>query len=107
MFVRSETNNGGVDFLGTFGFALNNSGGDTVGLRCDGQLIDQVAYQVSGGFPSTNNQSLSLDPDLIDAAANDNGGSWCAATTVYFESSPDDTDSQNFGTPTAQNPDCP
>jgi hypothetical protein len=80
--------------------------GDTVGVTCGTTIIDQVDYS-RGNFHRRSGRSLSLDPDRISASANDVGTNWCAATTMYNQSSAGNTIVADFGTPGAANPQCP
>ncbi|MCA9561349.1 MAG: lamin tail domain-containing protein, partial [Myxococcales bacterium] len=83
VFARSadpEVNGGLVpDHL--FPFGLNNDG-EPLTLRCGGVEIDTVTYDVGGAFPAARQASLSLDPAFTDAAANDDGASWCLGQDV-------------------------
>jgi hypothetical protein len=75
------------------GLSLRNSGGDQVILRCDGVLIDRIAYAaVQPG------RSLSLDPSLVDVQANDDPASWCTVEESYHGG--------DRGTPGRANPVC-
>ena len=73
--------NGGVSCDGSFhyntwgeGFALANAGDEVKLSLDDGTVIDRMTYsdgQVSPGV------ALGVDPDKVDAAANDAAGAWC------------------------------
>lgn len=78
-------------------FQLANSD-DEVVLVCGGEEIDAVEY-LPGTFPNTPGQSLSLNPNVLDAALNDLGQNWCAGTGEYSTG--------NQGTPGAPNSPCP
>ncbi|MEL6177761.1 MAG: lamin tail domain-containing protein, partial [Myxococcota bacterium] len=82
----------------TFTFSLNNDDGDTVIVAC-GETIDSVSY--GSGFPSADAASLNLNPDTLDATANDSGANWCPATEVYYMGNP-----AHLGTPGASNTPC-
>jgi hypothetical protein len=68
---------------------------DVVALICDGKQIDRVAY--GPGFPLGPGASMSLDPQMSDASANDSASAWCLAKLSY---------GSDLGTPGAPNPDC-
>ncbi|HOX46615.1 MAG TPA: MopE-related protein [Myxococcota bacterium] len=71
--------NGGVSCALVFtGVQLNNSSDSVNLLDPAGTVVDRVAYDGGPSFPSPSGASLSLEPGF-DAAANDAGGSWCAA----------------------------
>ncbi|RMH43520.1 MAG: lamin tail domain-containing protein [Deltaproteobacteria bacterium] len=85
--------NGGlpeVDF--TFGFSLTNSNGTLVVAR-GGVALDEIAWT-----SSPTGASLSLDPDHIDPADNDDEANWCAGQTAYGDG--------DLGTPGAANDLC-
>lgn len=84
------------------GFTLSNSA-DELLLSCGGQLIDAVVYGGGRGFPATPGASVSLDPASFDAEANDEGGRWCAATSLYRRGAEGQGDR---GTPGALNDRC-
>jgi hypothetical protein len=90
--------NGGVSVSYAYGrsITLGNSA-DEVVLTCGGVVIDQVAY--GAGWPSQAGAALSLDPDALDADANDVPGNWCAATEPFG-------DGTSKGSPGVQNPPC-
>jgi hypothetical protein len=104
LFARSAdpgANGGLPPVAGTFGFALNNSGRETVALRCGDALVDEVAY-VNADWHATRH-ALSLDPARTAADANDEPSAWCLAEEPYFG----DDAARHFGTPGAPNPSCP
>ena len=104
IFARSNDPalNGGLPRVdAVFGFGLNNAG-DTVAIRCGGQVIDQVAYNAS--FPAAATIAMSLDP-AGDAASNDGAGAWCRASDIYFAGA--GPAEAHRGTPGAPNPACP
>jgi hypothetical protein len=75
--------NGGVDPLVVYGtsIALNN-GGDTIGLRCDGVVIDEIVYTSAWVGEGASHQ-LDDRPEVFTTAANDTLSNWCRATTAY------------------------
>ncbi len=72
---------------------------DEVILTCNGTLIDEVAYDTS--FPNLPGASMNLDPDALDADANDFGNNWCN-TPPLADTLPD----RDVGTPGADNGNC-
>lgn len=86
-----------ADYSTGDGFALNNSGTETVSLTCGGVLIDSVTFGAAG-WPRATGGSISLDPSSYDATANDAPSSWCAATTTFA--------SGDRGSPGQNNPAC-
>ncbi len=85
------------------GFQLVNSADEIVLATygtdgTDGDIIHQVIYD-NVDWPDTAGASMSLDPDLFDAASAALPSSWCAGRSVY--------DSGDRGTPGAVNDDCP
>jgi MYXO-CTERM domain-containing protein len=88
--------NGGIamDYVYS-GFSLANSG-DEIIISFGGTTIDRVAYDAA--FPHTPGQAIALDPDNLDATANDDGASWCNGASVLA--------SGDLGTPGAANDPC-
>ncbi len=76
--------NGGVDVDHVYGTSLNltNVGADALILDKDGVVIDQVAWDTTGGWPFLNSRAMSLSPDKLDATSNDDPLAWCGAQTV-------------------------
>ncbi len=99
IFGRSNDQevNGGLEFHQLFEFALNNSS-DTITLQCADVVVDVVAYDEAEGFPAARGNSLILDPQSWDAAANDEGSNWCRSSRPYH--------SNNTGSPGFLNQDC-
>ncbi|MCK6546037.1 right-handed parallel beta-helix repeat-containing protein [Myxococcota bacterium] len=88
--------NGGVTVGYVYsGFALANSG-DEIIISIGGVTIDRVAYDAA--FPHVPGQAIALDPDNVDATANDDGASWCNGASVLA--------SGDRGTPGAANDPC-
>ena len=106
LFVGSNdpARNGNLAPDGVFGFSLGNAG-DEVHLRCGDTTIDVVAYDDGPLFPNAQKASIQLDPDLLSAALNDVGGSWCLADQAYHED-PLVPGSVHLGTPGAPNTSC-
>lgn len=75
------------------GVALS-AGADQVILERDGVVIDGVAWTQSPG----RGIAWSLSGGVIDAAANDDAGAWCAAADSYFDG--------QRATPGSANPVC-
>ncbi len=96
--------NGGVtvDYAYGYGadkepvFKLGNSG-DEVYLGYGETVFDSVIYD-NDTFPDDTGASLSLDPGSLDAAANDDGSSWCDALSTFGDG--------DRGTPGADNDLC-
>lgn len=77
--------------------ALQNAG-DHVRLECSGLLIDDLTYNDEKPWPTySEGRSIALSADGFDSVTNDDGASWCPATTEYAPG--------YFGTPGAPN-DC-
>ncbi len=100
VFGKSDdpAENGGLDVDGLFEFNLTNSG-DVISIRCGETVVDVVNYG-DESFPDASAASISLSGDLLDAAINDGGAAWCAATDVYL------VDPEHRGTPGTANPVC-
>ncbi len=82
-------------------FSLNN-GGDTVGIRCSGVVVDQVDYDDTGDWADAAGVSLQLSRGL-GSADNDFGNNWCATDAAVATYG---TGGQG-GTPGAENSLCP
>lgn len=87
--------NGGTACDGAFnyntwgeGFALANAADEVLLSTGEGLLIDRVSY-LDGTVQA--GESLSLDPDKLNASANDSPGAWCSRVAP---------------TPGRANPDC-
>ncbi len=78
------------------GFNLSN-GADEVIIECSGTVIDAVYYN-DADFPDTTGVSMELSTNYYDATDNDNGASWCDATSPI-------NGTTDMGTPGAAN-DC-
>jgi hypothetical protein len=74
--------------------SLNNGNEELSILSADMVLIDHISYA-----SATSGKSRSLDPDFLNATANDDGNNWCLSTSSYH--------ANNQGTPGADNDDCP
>ncbi len=100
VFARNtdETLNGGLPpgaVLGEFDFSLTSSAdkpGDIQVLH-GGVVIDAITW-----VDATARRSRSLDPDFVDATANDEESNFCDGVDVYGAG--------DFGTPGAMNPQC-
>jgi hypothetical protein len=60
--------------------SLTNSA-DSVAIICRGQEIDRVSYDAE--FAIKAGVSLALDPEQLDASANDLAGAWCQGSVEY------------------------
>ncbi|MBN1337114.1 MAG: lamin tail domain-containing protein [Deltaproteobacteria bacterium] len=92
--------NGGVSLDAAYGYsecALAN-GADTLVLGFGDTVVDEVAWDDGGAFPALDGASMSLDPEAMDAALNDDGHRWCAAVSPYGDG--------DLGTPGAPNDPC-
>jgi hypothetical protein len=91
--------NGGVDVDYDYDddFALGNGGDEIVILSADVE-IDAVRYDDGVTFPDPAGESMTLNPDFLDAVSNDNGANWCEATSEYGDG--------DLGTPGAPNDVC-
>ncbi|MCB9273799.1 MAG: lamin tail domain-containing protein [Lewinellaceae bacterium] len=90
---------GNEDYTYGTGISLNNSS-DDVSIRFGATVIDEVAYQTSGAWPSsTNGYSISLNgPAGQDASSNDSGVNWCLSASSCGGG--------DFGTPGMANDYC-
>jgi len=90
--------NGGVrvDYVYS-GFALSNASDELV-IRAGALEVDRVAYDGGMTFPQVPGRAFALDPTTLDYASNDDGTSWCQATTMLSGG--------DFGTPGAVNDPC-
>lgn len=90
--------NGGVTVGYVYsGMALSNNDDELI-ISAGTIEVDRVAYDAGATFPDSPGASISLDPDQLDFSSNDDGASWCAATSVLA--------SGDFGTPGAMNDPC-
>ena len=100
VFGRSDDTmvNGGVpvDYVYS-GFLLVNTD-DEVVIRAGSTEVDAVAYDDGVTFPDMQGHSMSLDPNSLDFSSNDDGASWCLASTMLSGG--------DFGTPGAANDSC-
>jgi hypothetical protein len=78
-------------------FVLGN-GADELVLEAGGVVVDEIVWDGGPVWPSTGGRAMSLTPTATSAVANDAGGAWCAASTVYGAG--------DRGTPGAANPAC-
>ncbi len=105
LFARSADPevNGGLEPDAVFDFGLAN-GGDTLRLRCNDTVIDQVGYDDGEAFPDARARSIVLDPESYDARANDEGARWCLGRDAYYD---EGGPNAHYGTPRGDNPACP
>lgn len=98
--VADSALNGGaaVDYAYGSGLTLGN-GADALVLSAGAVVIDEVAWDGGYAFPDPTGASLQLDSASVDAAANDDGAAWCAATAAFGDG--------DLGTPGATNDACP
>ena len=62
--------------------ALTNSA-DSIAIVCGGQEIDRVSYDKAEDFAIRSGASLALDPEQLDAHANDMASAWCEGTAEF------------------------
>ncbi len=74
--------------------------GEEGGIGCEGTVVAAVDYGAVG-FPEAMGRSLTLDPGIASAAANDLALNWCVADGAAYGT-------RGFlGTPGATNAACP
>ena len=92
-----STTNGGVEIDHSYtDLNLGNNGKELV-VSFRGVIIDAVDYGAPG-FPDPNGASISLNADSFSDITNDDGSSWCTATS--------NMGSGDLGTPGQPNDDC-
>ncbi len=91
--------NGGVSVDYVYDTVTLGNGSDGLVLEYNGAVVDEVVWDNGATFPDPSGASMSLDPNFLDATANDDGSHWCAATVPYGDG--------DLGTPGAANPACP
>lgn len=83
------------------GFTLANGADSIILTAANGALMDRVDYDDGVLWPDSPGMSISLDPAVTDALANDDPANWCHSTTPISVANPD------TGTPRAPNDVCP
>lgn len=78
------------------------NGADSLRLRCNSTLVDEVTWDGSPVFPNPAGASMMLSPTALSASANDNGVNWCIASPVYATGG----SASDRGTPGAPNHAC-
>ncbi|MCK6519721.1 hypothetical protein L6R46_32255, partial [Myxococcota bacterium] len=75
--------NGGltVDYVFT-GMNLGNSDDEVEIVDGGGVVIDVVAWDGGPSFPDPNGASMTLDAGILDDLLNDDGLSWCEASSA-------------------------
>ncbi|MFK7935604.1 MAG: lamin tail domain-containing protein [Saprospiraceae bacterium] len=91
--------NGGVRVDYVYENFFLENGSDQIIIECNGQLIDRVDYDNGATFPDPTGASMNLNPEFIDAVANDSGENWCISSERI------NTDG-DFGTPQQPNTIC-
>lgn len=91
--------NGGltVDYVFT-GMNLGNSDDELEIVNGGGVVIDTVVWDGGPDFPDPNGASMSLDAGILDDLLNDDGLSWCEASSAFGMG--------DLGTPGAANDSC-
>jgi len=82
------------------GFPLGNNTDEVLLRSPGGVVVDSVAYDGGGTFPSAEGIALSLSPSATSHFANDMGWNWCLSTGGPF------TIEGDLGTPGEPNPEC-
>ena len=88
------TMNGGLTTVGTFDFSINPTSNADLQLVYNGAVLDAITWTTS-----TTSRSKSLDPDSLNANANDDPANFCDGQAIY--NAPD------RGTPGMANEQCP
>lgn len=96
VFANSSALTAPADYDYQGAINLNNSS-DFVSIHCNEVLIDSVSYDTLS-FPVPDGASLTLNPSMMGAAANDLGAAWCLATSTFGLG--------DRGTPGTLNDDC-
>lgn len=91
--------NGGVVVDYEYTALILDNAEDGLTLSYGGNVIDEVHYDDGAFFPDPNGASLTLDPNHLTAADNDDGSFWCVGETLYHPN--------NAGTPGGPNDICP
>ncbi|MFH1463311.1 MAG: MopE-related protein [Pseudomonadota bacterium] len=95
--------NGGVSEDYTYSRASRlvlDNGPDELILAAGSLVLDAVAWDITGAWSYSAGHAQGLDPDLLDATSNDDGGAWCAATSLIVAGG-------DYGTPGRENDLCP
>ena len=90
--------NGGAEVDVAYTSMLLANVADRVILRCNGALVDEVAWDAEF-FPVVPGAAMALDPASTGTATNDPPTAWCSAATVYGDG--------DYGTPGSLNAACP
>lgn len=83
--------------------------GDSPIIRCGGVIVDMVDY-AAAGFPKpgdSEGHAMQLSASKLDGTQNDTGANWCFSTQSYHTVTTDAGDVMNYGTPKAENDECP
>ena len=91
--------NGGVIVDYQYNGITLEQGFDGVVLSFGGSTVDEVQYDWGASFLAVTGASLSLDPNVMDAASNDFGSNWCGSTSPILADG-------DFGTPGETNDAC-
>jgi hypothetical protein len=91
--------NGGVDVDVQWSELRLGNNTDVLTLRCDGAVVDSIAWDNGATFPDTKAASMQLAPEAYDAAANDSGAAWCSSVASFGDG--------DMGSPGELNPACP
>ena len=85
---------------------------DFVTVYLGSSLMDQVFWQLGAdtagdSWPRTARYSMELDPAFADPTSNDSAGAWCLAGSADRYSGASYSGYPDYGTPGAENGDCP
>ena len=98
VIARFDTNNGGVTADLTWTGHYLRNGSDSLFLSNGSEVLDEIAWDDGATFPDDAGYSMSLDTTALDSSSNDDGASWCNATSTYGDG--------DYGTPGAANDGC-
>lgn len=91
--------NGGVDADYQYSDITLTNESDEISIEAEGLVIDSVTWDDGATFPDLSGKSMTLDPNFLDIAENDNGANWCAGTRTWDAGS-------DAGTPGEENQAC-
>jgi cysteine-rich repeat protein len=75
--------NGGATVHHAYGNAMTlTNTTDALVLESNGVVIDEIAYNTGGGWPTLNGVAMSLSPSETSDTGNDLADAWCGATTL-------------------------
>jgi hypothetical protein len=95
-----QSTNGGVDAYYAYGSLRLSNESDSLMVRADGILLDEVSWDDGESMPDPSGSSISLDPLYIDAGGNDDASVWCASDRSWEPGT-------DWGSPGDENDPCP